>query len=182
MDQRWRVLKFVTVMLCGFGFVSAVIAGPEKNKNAQSADTAPGLAKVEDFAWMAGRWTGMAGTATVENDCSAPRKGQMMCMFRSANDKQVLSLEFISMIDTPNGMEEHIRFLMPDLADDDPKSVTMLVESYTPEKTVFVNANGNVPKRNTLTRSGSDVMLSHIEIVSPQGKSVFIDARWDRAK
>jgi Domain of unknown function (DUF6265) len=180
MIQRWRGLTIVVLVLCGSSCVA--IARAAKNKNSQSADAAPASAKVEDFAWMAGRWTGTAGTATVENDCSAPRKGQMMCMFRSANDKQVLSLEFISMIDTPNGMEEHIRFLMPDLADDDPKSVTMLVESYTPEKTVFVNANGNVPKRNTLTRSGADVMLSHIEIVSPQGKSVFIDARWDRAK
>ncbi len=180
MSQRKNVLAAGAVLLCGL--MGAAIVHAAKNKSAQSDTPAAAQGKVADFAWMAGRWIGMAGTASVENVCSAPKSGEMMCMFRSANDKQVLSLEFISLMDTPNGIEEHIRFLLPDLGDDDPKSVTMLVESYTPQKTVFVNSNGNVPKRTTLTRNGEDEMISHIEIVSPQGKSVFIDAKWDRAK
>ena len=161
---------------------SAVLVHAGKNKSPQEATATPPVATVEDFAWMAGRWTGTAGTATVENICSTPSKGEMMCMFRSTGDAKVLSLEFVSLIQTPQGIEEHIRFLLPDLADDDPKSVTLLVESHTAEKTEFVNPTGNVPKRTTLTRDGADVMLSHIEIVAPNGKSMFIDAKWTRAK
>jgi hypothetical protein len=173
-----RVAAIGLVLLCGFS--SVVLARAAKNKKVQDAAAAP--ATVEDFAWMAGRWTGMAGAASIENVCSAPARGQMMCMFRSSNDQKVLSLEFISLIQTPGGIEEHIRFLLPDLTDDDPKSVTLKVESHTAGKTVFVNPDGNMPKRTTLTRNGPDEMLSHIEMITPQGKSIFIDAKWDRAK
>lgn len=166
------------LLLCGMS--SVALAHTSKNKN--SHNTADATTTVEDFGWMAGRWIGTVGADFIENVCSTPSKGQMMCMFRSSNAKQIESLEFVSLIQTSTGIEEHIRFLLPDLTDDDPKSVTLKVESHTAEKTVFVNPNGNMPKRTTLTRNGPDEMISHIEMIDPQGKSIFIDAKWERVK
>ena len=143
---------------------------------------APVKATAADFAWMAGRWTGAVGKNPIEYECSEPRSGQMMCMFRVLDDKNVLGLEFISLEETSEGLKEHIRFYSPSLSADGPDAVTMELESIAPDRIVFVNPTGTRPKRTTTLRDGENAFTSHIEMIDAQGKSSSMDAHWVRAK
>jgi len=144
--------------------------------------TQPVKATAADFAWMAGRWTGTVGANPIEYECSQPRLGQMMCMFRVLDDKNILGLEFISLEETSEGLKEHIRFFSPALAVGGPDAVTMELESIAPDRIVFVNPNGSRPKRTTTLRTGDNAFTSHIEMIDDQGKLSAMDAHWVRAK
>jgi hypothetical protein len=80
------------------------------------------------------------------------------------------------------GIEEHVRFFTPALEPNDPPVVTLVLKSLSPNQVVFENPSGNDPKRSTLTWDSADASHSHIELMSSQGKSVFIDADWKRVR
>lgn len=40
-----------------------------------------GQATIADVAWLAGRWTGTAGSDSTDETCTAPARGVMTCMF-----------------------------------------------------------------------------------------------------
>src|SRR5579862_7565262 len=79
-----RIGVLVEIALLFGGGVGVAIAHAARGKASQVATAS--AATVDDFAWMAGRWVGKAGNASIENVCSTPSKGQMMCMFRAADD------------------------------------------------------------------------------------------------
>jgi uncharacterized protein YndB with AHSA1/START domain len=166
-------------------FKPYIESGEYKKPHAMAGDSQhpqPVKATVADFAWMAGRWTGTVGTNPIEYDCSQPRLGQMMCMFRVLDDKNVLGLEFVSLEETSEGLKEHVRFYSPSLSADGPDAVTMELESVTPDQIVFVNPNGSRPKRTTTLRNGQNAFTSHIVMIDEQGKPSAMDAHWVRAK
>lgn len=149
---------------------------------APSAMPASVPATLADFAWMAGRWSGNVGKNPIEYECSQPRDLQMMCMFRVFDEKNVLALEFISLLETPAGMKEHISFLTPALESNGPGAVTLELESIAPDHITFVNLAGTRPKRSTVLRNGNDAFTSHIEMIDDQGKASTMEAHWQRLK
>jgi hypothetical protein len=179
-----KTTRSVVLMLC-VSFTAS--ASREFETLRASADTTQQEASrvkatAADFAWMAGRWTGSVGKNPIEYECSEPRLGQMMCMFRVLDDKSVLGLEFISLEETSDGLKEHIRFYSPSLSADGPAAVTMELESIAPDRIVFVNPTGTRPKRTTTLRDGENAFTSHIEMIDAQGNLSAMDAHWVRAK
>lgn len=136
--------------------------------------------KIEQFAWLAGKWTGTADATSLEFVCSKLERKEMMCMFRAMDDQKVSQLEFISLQETARGIEEHIEFKDGEFADQDPRQITYHVESANGDSAVFATADGSV--RNTVTRHGDSEFLSHIEIADASGKKTVIDAKWSGAK
>jgi uncharacterized protein YndB with AHSA1/START domain len=139
---------------------------------------------ISNFAWMAGRWVGVAGQSETEQVCTAPSRGMMMCMFRVMDSTKVQKLEFSTLRKTPNGLEERIRFYSPDLVEtpgDD--GVTLQVARWGEREIVFDNEKPDgVVKHVTIIRSGKDEFSTRIEVVNAEGKTSFIGATWKRAK
>jgi hypothetical protein len=142
------------------------------------------VATIADVSWLTGRWTGVVGTGTTEEICSAPAGGVIMCMFRAMNGQQVQGLEFITLRENAPGIEERARFFGADLAEDKgDDGVALKMVSLSSAKIVFDNAKEGGPvKHITINRAGDDNFATHIELVDRMGKSSFIDSEWKRAK
>jgi hypothetical protein len=144
----------------------------------------PAPTTIADVGWLAGRWTGMAGSESTEEICTAPARGVMTCMFRRMDGAKITGLEFITMRETATGVEERVRFFSADLTErqgDD--GITMRLASVRGSQMVLENAKENgVVKQETISRQGEDSFSVHIEVVDASGKSSFIDAEWKRAK
>ena len=179
-----KITRSVVLVLCvSFAaFAACEFEASRASANTRQQAATPANATAADFAWMAGRWTGSVGKNPIEYECSEPRLGQMMCMFRVLDDRSVLGLEFISLEETSEGLKEHIRFYSPSLSADGPAAVTMQLESIAPDRVVFVNPTGTRPKRTTTLRDGENAFTSHIEMIDAQGKPSAMDAHWVRAK
>jgi hypothetical protein len=130
---------------------------------------------------MAGSWEGRADDARIEQTCSVSDPAVMVCMFRAMDAKGTQMVEFYTLRDTPNGVEERVRFFSPDLKEEPGDGLTMKLAGSSPTTFVFENPTGTYPKRSTLTRTSPDALHSHIELVDPQGKTSTIDAYWKRA-
>ncbi len=138
--------------------------------------------KVAELGFFAGRWVGSANGANVEQLCSTTEPSTMMCMFRAWSSKGTEMLELYTLRDTPNGVEERVRFFEPDLKEEPGEGLTMRLTGVQGAVWTFENPNGNMPKRSTLTKKSDDEFTSHIEFVDGKGRSSFIDASWKRAK
>lgn len=80
----------------------------------QAAD--PKTLKVEDLAWMAGRWTGTMGDAPLEEQWSVPAGGTMMGMFRWMKKNGTTSMyEFLTIEPSPQGPVYYMRHFNPGL-------------------------------------------------------------------
>jgi hypothetical protein len=143
-----------------------------------------GQATIADVAWLAGRWTGTAGSDSTDETCTAPARGVMTCMFRSMDGERITGLEFITLRETASGIEERVRFFSPDLAEGQgDNGITLRLTSVAGSQIVFDNVKeSGVVKHETISRQGEDSFTVHIEVVDASGKSGFIDAQWKRSK
>jgi uncharacterized protein DUF6265 len=172
--------------LKSFCFVALAFCTPELFGHAPPVDKSPtqefAKASLTDFEWLSGHWVGGVEEISIEEFCSKPDRGLMMCMFRSMDTQKTLALEIITLQNKPDGVEERIRFLSPDLAEgESAKTVVLKVTHMTPNESVFENPEGSYPKRVTLTRNGPDEMTSRIELIDEGGKPALIEAHWKRS-
>jgi len=147
---------------------------------ATAAASSASSGKVADLHFLAGHWEGHVDQASIEQTCSVADPAVMVCMFRLMGDKGTEMLEFYTMRDTANGLEERVRFFSPDLREEPGDGVTMKLASSTPTTFVFENQHGTYPKRSTLTRTADDEFHSHIELIDSKGKASTIDATWKK--
>jgi hypothetical protein len=145
------------------------------------ATTAVNTSKVAALHFLGGHWEGHVDKARIEQTCSTSDPAVMVCMFQLMDEKGTRMVEFYTFRDTPEGVEERIRFYSPDLKDDAGDGVTMILTSSSPTTLVFENPTGTYPKRSTITRASDDAFHSHIELVDKQGKASTIDADWKKA-
>lgn len=185
MKSKFMLGGLGVAILCGAGLSSGMAKPTTKQAQQDGAATARAMvATIADVSWLTGRWTGVVGTGTTEEICSAPADGAMMCMFRAMNDGKTQGMEFITLREASPGIEERARFFSPDLTEDPgDNGVALKMVSLSPTQIVFDNARENGPvKHITITRSGEDAFATHIELVGSTGKSSFIDSEWKRAK
>ncbi len=199
-------MRRMVIGVGGIPLIALVGAAPIAPQGGQGMNAAAG--KVTDFAFLAGRWTGIAGTSTTEEICTEPSHHVMTCMFRSMDTENTTGLEFITLReipmatggpptqrgadDNPNSqrdrmrttVEERVRFFSPDLAEkqgDD--GITLMLASVSATEIVFNNAKENgVVKNVKIIRNGEDEFTSHIDLVGQDGKPGVIEARWKRGK
>jgi hypothetical protein len=174
-----RVMMAVVLMA-----VMAAGALVEVKRCGAATSASPVQATIANVGWLAGRWTGMAGSDSTDEICTAPARGVMTCMFRSMDPEKITGLEFITLRETASGVEERVRFFSPDLTEGQgDNGITLRLASVTGSQIVFDNAKeSGVVKNETISRHGEDSFTVHIEVVDASGKSSFIDAQWKRAK
>ncbi len=199
-------MKKITTAFGGLLLIMLAGAAPITPQGGPGMNAWPG--KVTDFAFLAGRWTGIAGTATTEEICTEPSHHVMTCMFRSMDAENTTGLEFITLReipmatggaptqkgadDNPNSqrdralttVEERVRFFSPDLAEEQgDNGITLRLASVSATEIVFNNAKENgVVKNVKIIRNGEDEFTSHIDLMGPDGKPGVIEANWKRGK
>ena len=107
--------------------------GAQSNRrNNASAKVAPPAAKVADLHFLGGHWEGHVDKTRIEQTCSISDPTVMVCMFQLIGEKGTQMIEFYTLRDTPDGVEERIRFYSPDLKADAGDGVTMNLVSSSP--------------------------------------------------
>ena len=140
-------------------------------------------AKIAEFAWMTGRWVGELGTNKLEQIFSSPEKGLIMGMFRLYDGDKTILLEFVSIRETPEGLEMRFRHFGPTL-DDWEKGEALLLKlvKHTAEDSVWENPVSGRPKRSILQRRGKDAFFARSELLgdnkNPAGT---IEVLWQRS-
>jgi hypothetical protein len=176
--KRRTTLKIFSVMSI-FLFVFGRDARPKSVGKTQPQGDAK--ASLNDFQWLSGHWEGLVGTTPLEEFCSNPDRGLMMCMFRSMNAQKILALELITLQDTPDGVEERVRFFSPDLSEpESAKAMVLRVTHFAPIESVFENSNPGGASKVTLTHNAPDEMTARIELLDDSGKPAVIEAHWKR--
>jgi uncharacterized protein DUF6265 len=178
-------MKRMAILLGTFllGCAAVYAADPASPARAPRPDVAK--ATINDLAWFAGHWEGQSGETRLEQFCSAPAKRMLMCMVRFIDPQQVSGLEFVTLEEKAEGVEERIRFFGPSLEEKAGAGPVMLrLAKLSDSELVFENPDTGKtgPRRVTLTRSGSDEIGVHIEITNDKNETQFIDAHWRRAK
>ncbi len=171
---------FVSILMLALFATLLTQAGTAATGATKDGAGAP--AKVADLHFLGGHWEGNVDKAKIEQTCSTSDPNVMVCMFQMMDEKGTQMVEFYTFRNTPDGVEERIRFYSPDLKADPGDGVTMTVTSISPTTIVFENPNGTYPKRTTLTHSTDDAFHNHIELVDPKGKASTIDADWKKTK
>jgi hypothetical protein len=162
--------------------LSAALLAQTATGAAKNAATSASSTKVADLHFLGGHWEGHVDKTRIEQTCSISDPTVMVCMFQLMGEKGTQMIEFYTLRDTPDGVEERIRFYSPDLKADSGDGVTMNLVSSSPTTLVFENPTGTYPKRSTLTHTTDDQFHSHIELIDGQGKSSTIDADWKKTK
>jgi hypothetical protein len=164
--------------------------------------------RIADFAWLAGRWTGVAGTQTAEEICTEASHHVMGCMIRYMDAENVKELEFITLREMPiaiggppmqrraddsgnmardrvlTTVEERVRFFGTDLTEKaGDEGITLRLASVSAAEIVFDNAKvDGAVKHLRFIRNGSDELTSHLDLVGADGKPGVVEAKWKRAK
>jgi hypothetical protein len=171
-------MKFSVLYL----ILGAALLGQSATGVAKDTPNSAAAAKVASLHFLAGHWEGHVDKARIEQTCSISDPAVMICMFQLLGDKGTEMVEFYTIRDTPDGVEEKVRFFSPDLKEEPGDGLTLKLASNTTTTFVFENPNGTYPKRSTLTRTADDEFHTHIELVDPQGKASTIDAYWKKTK
>ena len=158
----------------------AQAAGRAQEQTSAKAATKPTVA---DFAWVTGRWTGLAGANPTEQVCSAPSNGLILCIFHEVN-VMPQSIEMATLRETPDGFEERVRNFTPELESwEGAALITLKLQSYTPTESIFINANAESPvKRVVLLHNSPDEMSTRVEVVNKEGKIFYLGAKSQRVK
>ncbi len=184
-DQRGTALMRVSKVLAA-AIVAATLCVPIRS--GAQASAAPATAV--DFAWLAGTWEGhMPGAAMVaEATYNAPKAGIVTGMMRITDKGRVVMIEFITLTDSPSGVELRFRHFNGHLDALEPvfKQNFQLVK-HSGDRDEFENvvpfdkALASTEARNAIyTRHGQDEFVGHSDIIDEKGKPDVIELTWKR--
>ncbi len=172
-SARWRGVRRIPVGLAFAlsGVALSVSATPDarqigdQSPAASQPASAPAAAvKLEDFAWLAGRWVGESGKARSEEIWSRPDGRVMIGMFRlMAPDGSTRVIEIETLRQVGSAVEIRFRHFNEDLvAWEAPESpAVMICAQASPGEFVFVNPSPHEvkpgqPLRQVWKRSSAD--------------------------
>jgi hypothetical protein len=180
---RPAVFLFSLLFVSGAVQYKMIHAHAAERGQAQPATAQTAKPTVEDFAWVTGRWTGLAGANPTEQVCSAPSNGLILCMFHEINEKPQ-SIELATLRETADGFEERVRNFTPELESwEGAAPITLKLQSYTPTESIFINVDTQSPVKHVfLEHPTPDEMSTRVEIVDKQGKVFYIGAKSKRVK
>jgi hypothetical protein len=120
-----------------------------------------------DFAWLAGRWQGSWGPRTAQQTWLPPKGDAIVGTFQASENGRTLVIELYSLVQAPDGIELHLRHFTTSLVPwEKSGDIVLHLSSFDPRLSVFENAAGAQPQRQTLTRVDQDTYVSGSEIAS----------------
>ncbi len=100
------------LLLCLLLSVAAL--GDSPNTRQLPEDQPPGRAKIEDFAWLVGRWQGQGFGDLSEEHWQPARAGSMLGLFRQHKDGKPMFYEFMLLTQQADTVELRIKHFNPD--------------------------------------------------------------------
>lgn len=139
-------------------------------------------ATLEDFSWLAGHWCGKLKSGPVaEISYSQPAGGLMMAMFRLMDGEKLLVLEYVTLRETPGGLEMRVRHFDPKLTPwEKDEAITLRLVEHDGLRSVFENPVHTRPKRSTITVTSRNSHTVRSEIINDKGETSFIEVDWQR--
>ena len=103
-------------MLLGLSATAAVAQSPLTEHTVRLDDGAgPGKAKIEDAAWLVGRWTGEGLGGVIDEHWAAPAGGAMMGMFRLVGENGPEFYELFALAEHEGGLILRLKHFHPDM-------------------------------------------------------------------
>jgi len=138
--------------------------------------------RIADLTWLTGHWTADLPEGHVDQYWSGRGPEGYVGMSRLASPEKTLVVEFLTLSDSPQGIEMRVRhydMAMTPVEKDQP--VILRMKSLSKDTVVFENPFGNEPKRSTLKRLGPDSFRARSEVVHPGKKPEVIEVTLKRA-
>lgn len=132
---------------------------------AEAPEPDPEPRRVEDLAWIAGRWEGEIGGQPVEEQWSVPAGGAMMGMFRWLRDGKPFLYEHFLLEPGPEGPVMFLRHFHPgSVAWEErdaavPFTLVSLAEGDDGPEAVFEDRTAEPPVRLTYRREGEGALV-----------------------
>jgi len=141
-------------------------------------------ATLEDFSWLAGHWCGRLKSGPVaEISYSQPAGGLMMAMFRLMDGEKLLVLEYMTLRETPEGLEMRVRHFDPKLTPwEKDEAIILRLVDHDGLRSVFENPAHTRPKRSTITLTSENTHAVRSEIINDKGETSFIEVDWQRTE
>ncbi|MGH9813021.1 MAG: DUF6265 family protein [Candidatus Acidiferrales bacterium] len=141
-------------------------------------------ATLEDFSWLAGHWCGELKSGPVaEISYSEPAGGLMMAMFRLMDGEKLLVLEYMTLRETPEGLEMRVRHFDPKLTPwEEGEAITLRLAEHDGLRSVFQNPVHTRPKHSTITLTSENSHTVRSEIINDRGETSFIEVDWQRTE
>jgi hypothetical protein len=134
-----------------------------------------------DFAWLTGRWQGTWGPRVAQQAWMPPKAGVMLGTFQLVQDDKTLVLELFTLVETPDGIQLHIRHFTPSLAAWEKSGATVLnLASADPTLIVFENPIDGQPKHSIFQRKDADTYIARSEIAPDKGDMQVIEITYRR--
>jgi uncharacterized protein YndB with AHSA1/START domain len=151
---------------------------------AQAGPTTVPAATIDDFSWLAGHWRGRLKSGLVaEISYSKPAGGLMMAMFRLMEGEKLLVLEFMTLRETPEGMEMRARHFDPALTPwEKEEAIVLRLTEHDGLRSVFENPVHARPKRSAITLTSENSHTVRSEIINDKGEASVIEVAWERVE
>ena len=152
--KHWKTLAAVALIAAGVSYATTT--------RAQG-----GPVKLEELAWLEGRWGGDALGGHCEEIWSAPSGGSMMGMFRLVTDDKASVYEFLMLEETAKGVTLRFKHYSPGFEpwEKEAPLVLELVRVGAASWTFESPVEGQSPSRMIYTRPDKDQMIVTVETV-----------------
>ena len=137
---------------------AAQTAGPTPNTLSLPDGAQRPAARVADFAWLAGRWTGEGLGGSLEEVWSEPAGNAMVGYFRLVKDARPQFYEIMTLVEIDGSVEMRLKHVNPDMTGWEEK------DRFVTFKLVKQDATGAYFEGLTFRRTGADQIDGYIAI------------------
>jgi Domain of unknown function (DUF6265) len=148
---------------------------------ASAAAAEPAAMKIDNVAWLAGRWQSPPGERTnCEEHWSAPAGGAMVGMFRLLAGGRPSVYEILLLEEESDGVWMRLRHFGPQMTAREQEPLKLKLTEATESKLLFENPAESLPKRIVYALAG-DELTATVE-TARGGKPVSFSLKMQRAK
>jgi len=158
-------------------------ADPPPSASTPTDNPAAPKAKLEDLAWLEGRWRGDWGPRFAEQAWFAPKAGMMVGIFRLVENDKTLVIELFTLIEKPDGIDFYLRHFTPELVPwEKPEATLLRLASLDVKKVDFENPVNGLPKHLIFLHPDADTYISRSEIIPEKGDPQVTEITYHRVK
>jgi hypothetical protein len=150
---------------------------------ANNSQKPPAKATLADFDWLAGHWQGSWGPRIAQVSWMPPKSGVMLGMLQITEDDKTLVTELYSIVQTPTGIELHVRHFTPSLVTWEKSDAIVLNLLATDGRSIaFDNAVNGQPKSVLIRRIDGETYTSQSEIAPEKGDLQVVEIIFHRQR
>lgn len=176
----------------GAGTAQSANSEPPSGKNllpnslanpANNSQKPPAKTSLADFEWLAGHWQGSWGPRVAQVSWMPPKSGVMLGILQITEDDKTLVTEIYSIVQTPAGIELHVRHFTPSLVTWEKSDAIVLNLVAADGKSIaFENPVNGQPKSVVIRRIEGETYASQSEIAPENGSLQVVEIIFHRQR